>query len=178
MTAKTDIAGGLPENGTGVVSSGSYIVNPSNPSITGERKYLPYLGDLVDRLSIVLLKEVFNPAHREEYRKERADILHDIDLILRSCPPPSAVILWDSMAIMLANRYIWENETKIRDGTSTEPDAIVLQRLRATHAINGVRNTGKNLLNAFAGGRLDYKIDALAADLPREFGSWDIFCDT
>ena len=34
------------------------------------RKYLPTISDLIDRLSIVQLKEVFIPEHKEEYAKE------------------------------------------------------------------------------------------------------------
>jgi hypothetical protein len=42
------------------------------------RKYLPTLSELIDRLSIVQLKEVFIPEHKTEYSKEISDILHDI----------------------------------------------------------------------------------------------------
>ena len=50
------------------------------------RKYLPTLSELIDRLSIVQLKEVFIIEHKEEYAKEISDILHDIDLTLKdSC---------------------------------------------------------------------------------------------
>ncbi len=43
-----------------------------------KRKYLPTLSELVDRLSIVQLKEVFIAEHKDEYSKEIADITHDI----------------------------------------------------------------------------------------------------
>ena len=46
------------------------------------RKYLPTLGELIDRLSIVQLKEVKIPEHKEEYQKEIQDIVHDITEIL------------------------------------------------------------------------------------------------
>jgi hypothetical protein len=48
-----------------------------------KRKYLPTLAELIDRLSISQLKEVFIPEHKEEYAKEIRDIEHDIDLILK-----------------------------------------------------------------------------------------------
>ena len=48
-----------------------------------DRKYLPTLSELVDRLSIAQLKEVFIVEHKEEYGQEIADILHDIDLTLK-----------------------------------------------------------------------------------------------
>ena len=44
------------------------------------RKYLPTLSELVDRLSIAQLKEVFITEHKDEYAKEIEDIMHDIDL--------------------------------------------------------------------------------------------------
>ena len=43
------------------------------------RKYLPTISDLIDRLSIVQLKEVFIPEHKEEYAQEIKDIVHDLD---------------------------------------------------------------------------------------------------
>ncbi len=43
-----------------------------------ERKYLPTLSELIDRLSITQLKEVFITDHKSEYAKEISDILHDI----------------------------------------------------------------------------------------------------
>ena len=47
-----------------------------------KRKYLPTLSELVDRLSIVQLKEVFIKEHKDEYAQEIEDIVHDINLIL------------------------------------------------------------------------------------------------
>ena len=48
-----------------------------------DRKYLPTLSELIDRLSIVQLKEVFITDHKEEYAQEIKDIVHDIDLCLK-----------------------------------------------------------------------------------------------
>ena len=47
------------------------------------RKWLPTLGELIDRLSIHQLKEVFIPENKENYGKEMKDMVHDIDLILK-----------------------------------------------------------------------------------------------
>ena len=46
------------------------------------RKYLPTLNELIDRLSIHQLKEVFIPENKENYAKEIKDMMYDIDLIL------------------------------------------------------------------------------------------------
>ena len=48
-----------------------------------KRKYLPTLAELIDRMSISQLKEVFIPEHKEEYAQEIKDIEHDINLILQ-----------------------------------------------------------------------------------------------
>ena len=47
-----------------------------------KRKYLPTLSELIDRLSIVQLKEVFIPDHKDEYSQEISDICHDINMLL------------------------------------------------------------------------------------------------
>ena len=47
-----------------------------------DRKYLPTLSELIDRLSIAQLKEVFITEHKEEYAKEINEIIHDINLEL------------------------------------------------------------------------------------------------
>jgi hypothetical protein len=135
------------------------------------RKYLPTLSDLIDRLTIVQLKAVFIPAHRDEYVAERKLIEHDIDLILsKQKRRMTAADIHAIVVIMLANRFIWENESKARAG-GKEQDKL----LKLTHSINGVRAAAKNALARFDGGRKDYKIDALAADLPPEFGNWKVF---
>lgn len=142
-----------------------------------ERKYLPTFSDLIDRLSIVLLKSIFIPEHKEDYRKERADIESDIQLMLAPKPeraqgwmPVGAEEITAILVIMLANHTIWINESEIRKGgTGFE------NRLRFTHSINGVRSTAKNIIAKYHDDRVDKKVDCLAADLPSEFGQWDLF---
>lgn len=139
-----------------------------------ERQYLPTLSDLVDRLTIVQQKMIFIPEHKDEYVKERALIEHDIDLILAEAHARGERVTADDVhaiiLIMLTNRFIWENESKARLGGS-EQDKL----LKLTHSINGIRNTAKNKLARLDQGRHDFKADALAADLPPEFGNWSIF---
>lgn len=136
-----------------------------------ERKYLPTLSDLIDRLTIVQLKMIFIPDRRKEYIEERELILHDIDLILDGLTHKiNARAIMAITMVQLTNRCIWESESKARAG-GNEQDKL----LKFTHSINGVRNTAKNIISEEAGGRKDYKIDALAADLPEDFGNWRIF---
>ena len=39
-----------------------------------KRKYLPTIAELIDRLSIIQLKEVFITEHKDEYAEEISDI--------------------------------------------------------------------------------------------------------
>ncbi len=139
-------------------------------SIVTERKYLPTLADLVDRLTIVQQKMIFVPDKRSEYLDEIHDIMHDIDLILADLPKLKATDVRAICILQLTNRFIWENESIARNGGDGHD-----RRLKLTHSINGVRNSAKNMLASSTQGRQDYKIDCLAADLPPEFGDWNIF---
>ena len=136
-----------------------------------QRKFLPTLADLVDRLAIIQLKAIFIPEHRKEYDQERADIEHDIDLILRQSKKRiGAREIHAILMLMLTNRFIWENESKARAG-GPEQDKL----LKLTHSINGVRNTARNELSMAFGGRKDYKVDCFAAELVKDFGNWQVF---
>ena len=130
-----------------------------------KRKYLPTLSELIDRLSIAQLKEVFISEHKEEYAKEIQDILHDINLELRE---KSLILDGDTIRAIVVlsqmNLHIWHNESNYRKGIKDGND------LELTHGLNGIRNTAKNVIQEQAGGRKDYKIDCLAAD----FKDWEI----
>ena len=108
-----------------------------------KRKYLPTFAELVDRMSICILKSIFIPKNKNAYNKEIEDIKHDLDGICeeKSIQLNSSIIKY-LMVIMLSNRYIWENESKCRNGEEQE-----LSALKLTHSINGVRNVAKNLLS-------------------------------
>ena len=130
-----------------------------------ERKYLPTLAELIDRLSIIQLKEVFITEHKEEYAKEIADIQHDIQLILdEGKEPVTAETIRAIIVLSQMNLHIWQTETNVRNG-SEGPNKLAL-----THGLNGIRNTAKNRIQEVVGGRKDYKIDCLAA----EFKDWEI----
>lgn len=136
-----------------------------------ERKYLPTLAELIDRLTIVQLKQIFIPDHAAEYKTERALIENDIEMIMAGLDRRFGAREVHAVSIiMLANRFIWENESRARAGGSDQD-----KLLKLTHSINGVRNRAKNIIAAFEDGRLDHKIDCLASDLDPQFGNWNIF---
>src|SRR5262249_33704766 len=137
-----------------------------------ERRYLPTLPELIDRLSIVLLKAVFIPENHDAYMREADDIEHDIDLLMEPGIDGgiNGKFVRAVMVTMLANRFIWENESKARAGGS-EQDKL----LKLTHSVNGVRNRAKNVIAEQTGERKDLKTDCLAAELLSDLGMrWDI----
>ncbi len=129
-----------------------------------KRKFLPALNELIDRLSIYQLKEVFIPDHKEEYAKEIKDIVHDIQILLNNSENISAEIIRAIVVLSQMNLHIWHNESNYRKGIKDG------NNLELTHGINGIRNTAKNKIQEVSGGRKDYKIDCLAA----EFKDWEI----
>ena len=132
------------------------------------RKYLPSLSELIDRLSIIQLKEVFIPEHKAEYAQEIQDIVHDIQLVLDQ---QDGVVTAETIraVIVLAqmNLHIWHNESNVRKGIKDG------NSLELTHGLNGIRNVAKNRIQEVAGGRKDYKIDCLAADMQVWEVSWN-----
>ena len=80
-----------------------------------ERKYLPTLSELVDRLSIVQLKEVFIPEHKKEYSEEIANIVHDIDLLIKNNKEDlTAEVIRAIVVLSQMNLHIWHNESNYR----------------------------------------------------------------
>jgi hypothetical protein len=129
------------------------------------RKYLPTLSELVDRLSIVQLKEVFIPEHKAEYAQEIADIVHDIQAhIDENKSEITAETIRAIVVLSQMNLHIWHNESNYRKGIKDG------NNLELTHGLNGIRNVAKNRIQEVVGGRKDYKIDCLAAD----FKDWEI----
>jgi hypothetical protein len=130
------------------------------------RKYLPTLGELIDRLTIVQLKEVKIPQHKKEYQKEIEEIVHDITEILTTTKQLKIDGDFLRAVIVLAqmNTHIWVNEDNARSGDN------VGNQLMLTHGLNGIRNTAKNKIQEVDGGRKDYKVDCIAS----EFNDWKI----
>jgi len=132
------------------------------------RKYLPTLSELVDRLSIAQLKEVFITDHKSEYASEISDIVHDINLVLEENKAEvDGDVIRAIVVLSQMNLHIWHNESNYRKGIKDG------NNLELTHGLNGIRNTAKNKIQEVVGGRKDYKIDCLAADFKDWEVSWD-----
>ena len=129
------------------------------------RKFLPTLGELIDRLSIHQLKEVFIPENKENYATEMNDIVHDIDIILKENNIKlEGDIIRAIVVLSQMNAHIWYNESQVRKGEKG------VDNLMLTHGLNGIRNTAINKIMEVVGGRKDYKVDCIAA----EFKDWEV----
>ena len=132
-----------------------------------KRKYLPTFSELIDRLSIVQLKEFLIKEHRNEYSQEIKNILHDIDLDIEEnnivC---DAKTIRAIIVLVIMNREIWLNEGNWRKGIREG------NNLELTHGLNSIRNDSKNRIQEKSGGRKDYKLDNVEA-YPEWIPSWN-----
>ncbi len=132
------------------------------------RQWLETFAGLIDRITIHQLKEVFVPEHKNKYRREMDQMVHDLDLLIAD----KNIQLTGKMiraVIVLAqiNEHIWYNESAVRQSGDQD-----LHLLKLTHGLNGVRSETMNYILRIIGDeeRRDYKTDCLAA----EFSSWEI----
>ena len=130
-----------------------------------KRKWLPTLGELIDRLSIHQLKEIFIPENKKNYAKEMNDMVHDINLILKEHKGEiTGEVIRAIIVLSQMNAHIWYNESMVRKGERGSDNLML------THGLNGIRNTAVNKIMEVVGGRKDYKVDCIAS----EFKDWDV----
>lgn len=124
------------------------------------RQYLPTLAELVDRLTILQIREVLDPQSKESYSKQIKKIEEDLETAYSL----DAELVRAIIVLSQINLHIWMNESGAREGDDG------LNNLRLTHGLNGVRNQAKNKLNFISGEDAEQKIECTAA----EFKDWEI----
>ena len=142
---------------------------PTKEKQMTERKYLPTLSEKLDRLCITQLKELLIVEHKEEYAKEIADIVHDIDLdISEESLIFTAKDLRALIVLVIMNREIWLSESAARNGKKDGSDLL------KSHSLNSLRNQAKNKIQEIVpNSRKDYKIDVLTKEYIDWTPSWD-----
>ena len=124
------------------------------------RKYLPNMGELVDRLSILQIREVLDPKNKDSYKDQIDNIQEDLETgYLLDSQLVRAIVVLSQI-----NLHIWMNESGAREGEGG------LNNLRLTHGLNGIRNQAKNKLNSISGEDTEQKVECTAA----EFKDWEI----
>ncbi len=80
-----------------------------------QRKNMPTLSDLVDKLSIAQLNEVFNADHKKEHSEEIKDILKDIQLVLDgNSENITAETIRAIVVLSQLNTHIWQIKKQIK----------------------------------------------------------------
>lgn len=128
------------------------------------RKYHLEVGELLDRLTILQLKEVKVPETKEQVAKEIEEIVHDINCIIsNSQKQMTAQFLRDLIILAQFNAHIWYNESEARKGNK-DGNLLFL-----THSINGIRVEARNRLQRLFDGRIEKKVDCLAAEYKEQW---------
>lgn len=132
-----------------------------------KREYTLVLSQLIDLLSIITLKSV-KLKHKKEYEKEAKQIMHDIDMIMKT--KMKKVKDWGMLirAIqvdMLANETIWANETLARAGGRNQDHLLPF-----THSVNSVRMRAGNVISFELGERKDLNLDRLVDEVCKKRG--------
>src|SRR3990167_4874722 len=143
-------------------------------SETINKEWEPSVAFLIDLLSIVTLKSIIlgcnNPEKKEAYEKEAREIMYSINKKFQGKEITLEEIDYGKLArgIQLnafANRFIWENETKAREGGKEQNHLLPF-----THSVNGLRmRSGNYILNQVCG-RKDLNLDRLNEELCKSFG--------
>lgn len=130
-----------------------------------DRKWLPELAEIIDRLSIVTLKSI-KLEHKEEYEKEANELMHDIDLIMKTKKVKDFGKLIRAIQIgAMANEWIWSNETLARQGGRKQDHLLPF-----THSVNSIRMRAGNEMVAMLGGKKDLNLDRVVDEVCKERG--------
>lgn len=122
-------------------------------------KYHLEIGELLDRLTILQMKEVKIPETKQQVSEEIDMIVHDINVIMSNSQKQiTAEFLRDLVILAQFNAHIWYNEANARNGNK-DGNSLLL-----THSINGIRCEARNRLQRLFDGRIERKIDCLAAE--------------
>lgn len=105
-----------------------------------KRKYEPPLGELIERLTIVQLRELL--LNSDKYESEISVLEHDIDLIFKQKNVvPGARIIRIIFLTAQLNTLIWLYKDKMNEAPEN-----YAEYLKLSHQLNGLRNQMKNLL--------------------------------
>ena len=111
-----------------------------------QRRFVPAWAELLDRLTVDLIKEIKLPRGRASYRLEIRALLHDIDLVIgRKKLKLSAKLLHRAILLGQLNLHVWH----LKDRMKREPRNYQAL-LKLAHQLNGARNQIKNDLLGYA----------------------------
>ena len=137
--------------------------------VEAERKNIvPSFADLIDRLTILQLKEVFYREDRASFAAAMTRIEHDLGAIIKAQQIKfTAPAIRLVVALAQMNLHIWHCRDKMREGG---PDFD--EQMKLSHQLNGIRNQLKNRLLEAAGSN---QVTAIRTNTDREdLLGWDL----
>ena len=112
--------------------------------MANNRQYIFTLGELLERMSILQLREMLLTDDRDKHATELLKISADIDSILTEKRfTPNALFLRLAILTGELNTLIWIYKDRLNDDYALY--------LKLSHQINGLRNQIKNIINQEAG---------------------------
>ena len=110
-----------------------------------ERLFLPPLAELLDRLTVIQIKQALLGDKKKEFANEMQKISHDMDLIIEENDIRlTSKIIRIIVLISQMNLHIWKNKDLMQE--NLENDEEYLRLLKLAHQLNGIRNRMKNQL--------------------------------
>lgn len=104
------------------------------------RQYFLSFSELLDRLNIVMMKEINILDHKERYTKEKDILLHDIEEIIKEKNIElTKELLRNIIGLSQINSSLWYNLSDIN--TDMVED---YKKMKTTTDLNGMRNKFKN----------------------------------
>lgn len=131
------------------------------------RRYNYSFAELVDRINIVQMKQIFTKEGKEKFQEEITDILHDIQLFLDEGVVITADIIRAIVVLTQSNLEIWKNEDGVRELNDNREVEEIAKTLLYTHSLNSTRSGAKTRIQYLIGGRTDPKINYIGS-------AWDI----
>jgi len=114
-----------------------------------KRQLLPTFSELIERITVMQLRESLLTKDREKNSKEIAALEHDIDLIIKEKSIKlSARLLRQVFLIAQVNVLIWKCKEEMENLTfiNSDDQKVYNEYLRRAHQLNGIRNRIRNLL--------------------------------
>jgi hypothetical protein len=110
-----------------------------------KREILPTFSELIEKLTVTQLRELFLVKDRQKNSKEIEALEHDIDLIIKEKDIKlTARLLRQVFVIAQINAFIWDCKDEMQKDTISQESYS--NYLKKAHQLNGIRNQIRNLL--------------------------------
>ena len=126
------------------------------------------ISDLIDRMSILQLKVVFDAASRASYEEEMRRIEDDLDfLCTKATVVLDTMLIWLVVALAQINLHIW----KTKEIMQSDPMRFN-EKMKLAHQLNGIRNQLKNRIAEYSGGSSKQKKTNIGTD---QLQGWSMY---